>query len=475
MTLGDRVSESTLRAQPARRRAPRARRAHGRRSAAGRCRSSTRGVLEEHRACRERRGRVRRVAPRHRCGCTARARSRRCSGRSPTTSTGSRPAGRSTRTCSTPTTRTSSTTSSCGGSAPDELPRDAERVEHRPHRRRAAVRRRRPRRRRVRRRRRHRDARGARGAGARGARDAARDGGARAAGGRRASASQPVDVGGVPGCVAGTGYTGEDGVELHVPGRARAGGVGRAARRRRSRPPASAPATRCGSRPGCRCTATSSAPGITPLQAGLGWVVRLDKGDFRGRDARSRPSSERGVARRLRGPASSRPPDPACGVRRCSRDGDGRRRGHERQLLADARARHRARVPAARRRRRRRASRSTSAAATSPATVVTEAAVRPPVGLVTLRARGRFADRHIGPDAAEIADHARRRSARVARASCSTAPCREPIRDRSTARPARRRSTEPRRSTGLRGARRPQRGAHLADRHGLLGTRSRRR
>jgi aminomethyltransferase len=42
-------------------------------------------------------------------------------------------------------------------------------------------------------------------------------------------------------------------------------------------------------------------PGITPLQAGLGWVVAWDKdGGFRGREALV-AERERGVARRLRG------------------------------------------------------------------------------------------------------------------------------------------------------------------------------
>jgi aminomethyltransferase len=41
-------------------------------------------------------------------------------------------------------------------------------------------------------------------------------------------------------------------------------------------------------------------PGITPLQAGLGWVVRFDKGDFRGKAALE-AERDRGVARRLRG------------------------------------------------------------------------------------------------------------------------------------------------------------------------------
>jgi aminomethyltransferase len=41
-------------------------------------------------------------------------------------------------------------------------------------------------------------------------------------------------------------------------------------------------------------------PGITPLQAGLGWVVGWDKDDFRGR-APLAAEKERGIARRLRG------------------------------------------------------------------------------------------------------------------------------------------------------------------------------
>ena len=101
------------------------------------------------------------------------------------------------------------------------------------------------------------------------------------------------------GWVAGTGYTGEDGVELHVPATA-------------------APATWRGllatglvpAGLGARDTLRLEAglplhghelgPGITPLQAGLGWVVRFDKGDFRGRDALL-AEREHGVERRLRG------------------------------------------------------------------------------------------------------------------------------------------------------------------------------
>ena len=104
---------------------------------------------------------------------------------------------------------------------------------------------------------------------------------------------------GVEGVAAGTGYTGEDGVELTVPA-------------------AAAPALwdeilAAGVLPaglGARDTLRLEAglplhghelgPGITPLQAGLGWVVGWSKPEFRGRAALAR-EREQGVARRLRG------------------------------------------------------------------------------------------------------------------------------------------------------------------------------
>ena len=99
--------------------------------------------------------------------------------------------------------------------------------------------------------------------------------------------------------VAGTGYTGEDGVEVHVPA-----------------PDAPAlwdalidagvvPAG-LGARDTLRLEAGlplhghELGPGITPLQANLGWVVGWDKGDFRGR-APLEAEKGRGVARILRG------------------------------------------------------------------------------------------------------------------------------------------------------------------------------
>ena len=53
-------------------------------------------------------------------------------------------------------------------------------------------------------------------------------------------------------------------------------------------PAASARATRCGSRPRWRSTETTSTETTTPLEADLAWIVKLDKGDFVGRDVLQR-------------------------------------------------------------------------------------------------------------------------------------------------------------------------------------------
>jgi aminomethyltransferase len=99
--------------------------------------------------------------------------------------------------------------------------------------------------------------------------------------------------------VAGTGYTGEDGVECALPVEVATSfwdaviGAG------------ITPAG-LGARDTLRLEAGlplhghELGPGITPLQAGLGWVVGWDKGPFRGRDALA-AERERGVTRRLRG------------------------------------------------------------------------------------------------------------------------------------------------------------------------------
>jgi aminomethyltransferase len=101
-------------------------------------------------------------------------------------------------------------------------------------------------------------------------------------------------------CVAaGTGYTGEDGVECSVP-------VAAALEFWQAVLDAGVVPAGLGARDTLRLEAGlplhghELGPGITPLQAGLGWVVGWDKGDFRGRSALERERGE-GPARLLRG------------------------------------------------------------------------------------------------------------------------------------------------------------------------------
>jgi aminomethyltransferase len=109
----------------------------------------------------------------------------------------------------------------------------------------------------------------------------------------------PTELAGASGWAAGTGYTGEDGVELHVPATV-------AAEVWRALLDAGITPAGLGARDTLRLEAGlplhghELGPGITPLQAGLAWVVRFDKGDFRGR-APLGAEHDRGVTRRLRG------------------------------------------------------------------------------------------------------------------------------------------------------------------------------
>ena len=86
----------------------------------------------------------------------------------------------------------------------------------------------------------------------------------------------------VPVTVAGTGYTGEDGIEIAVP-------VEHCATVWQSLLEIGITPAGLGARDTLRLEAGlplhghELGPGITPLQAGLGWVVNFDKGDFRGR------------------------------------------------------------------------------------------------------------------------------------------------------------------------------------------------
>jgi len=101
-------------------------------------------------------------------------------------------------------------------------------------------------------------------------------------------------------CIAaGTGYTGEDGVECSVP-------LAIAERFWEAVVHAGIPPAGLGARDTLRLEAGlplhghELGPGISPLQAGLDWVVRWDKGDFTGRAALEVERDE-GPTRRLHG------------------------------------------------------------------------------------------------------------------------------------------------------------------------------
>jgi aminomethyltransferase len=109
----------------------------------------------------------------------------------------------------------------------------------------------------------------------------------------------PFSWKGTPCTVAGTGYTGEDGVECSVPADA-------APRFFEAVLAAGVLPAGLGARDTLRLESGlplhghELGPGITPLQAGLGWVVRWDKGDFKGRAALERERAD-GPRRVLRG------------------------------------------------------------------------------------------------------------------------------------------------------------------------------
>jgi aminomethyltransferase len=108
---------------------------------------------------------------------------------------------------------------------------------------------------------------------------------------------------GVACLVAGTGYTGEDGVECVVPVDA-AEALWTALLATGIRPAGLGARDTLRLEAGLPLHGHELGPGITPLQAGLGWVVGWDKEHFRGRAALV-AERERGVSRRLVGLTTS--------------------------------------------------------------------------------------------------------------------------------------------------------------------------
>jgi aminomethyltransferase len=111
------------------------------------------------------------------------------------------------------------------------------------------------------------------------------------------------DVAGTPARIAHTGYTGEDGFEIYVPPPdaermwklvmdAGAEFDIKPVRARCAQHPAS------GSQDGA--LRPRNRRSISPLEADLGWIVKLDKGEFVGRDALLK-QKESGIRRKLVG------------------------------------------------------------------------------------------------------------------------------------------------------------------------------
>ncbi len=113
---------------------------------------------------------------------------------------------------------------------------------------------------------------------------------------------KPFVWGGADCVAAGTGYTGEDGVECAVPADT-ADALWTALLASGTAPAGLGARDTLRLEAGLPLYGHELGPGITPLQAGLGWVVGWDKEAFRGRSALV-DERERGVARRLVGMAT---------------------------------------------------------------------------------------------------------------------------------------------------------------------------
>jgi aminomethyltransferase len=114
---------------------------------------------------------------------------------------------------------------------------------------------------------------------------------------------RPAAVAGVDALVSRTGYTGEDGFEIFVPAdQARAvwDAVLAAVRLREGEPCGLAARDTLRLEAGLPLCGTDMDESTTPLEAGIGWVVKLQKRSFVGREALL-AQAERGLTRRLVG------------------------------------------------------------------------------------------------------------------------------------------------------------------------------
>jgi aminomethyltransferase len=110
----------------------------------------------------------------------------------------------------------------------------------------------------------------------------------------------PWRFGEVECLAAGTGYTGEDGVECAVPVAA-APAFWRAILATGAEPAGLGARDTLRLEAGLPLHGHELGPDITPLEAGLGWVIGWDKGPFTGRDALDSIRQAGGPARRLAG------------------------------------------------------------------------------------------------------------------------------------------------------------------------------
>jgi aminomethyltransferase len=113
----------------------------------------------------------------------------------------------------------------------------------------------------------------------------------------------PGEVAGIASIVARTGYTGEDGFEVFCPsadGPRLWDAILEAGAHEKAVPCGLGARDSLRLEMAYRLYGQDMTDDTTPLEAGLGWVVKLDKGDFVGRDALVR-QKEQGLARKLVG------------------------------------------------------------------------------------------------------------------------------------------------------------------------------